>query len=236
MFKSNINRLINNSGKLMALFGIMAALAVMLVGAPAASANTSSRGAATDYGKLTVYVSNATTGAQVAKAAVEVYDANSPTVKVVARGTTNERGEFASYVPVGAFNVKVAAEGFSEAWQQTSVKRGQSVQMKVALQATSTDPAVSPVPEGKLSVHVLNGQNGDVAINATVVVYDINGNGITKGVTDSYGYFATVLPAGDYSVKVFADGYQEFSQNAEIVPGEATVIKVALQSTDPAAY
>jgi len=225
VFKSNINKLINNSGKIMGLFGIMATLAVMLVGAPAASANRITAA----YGKITVYASNAATGTQISQATVLVLDTNA---NVVAKGATNERGEFASYVPIGTFTVKVSADGYKDNGQQASVKSGQSVQLKIALQPSSvTTVETSPVADGKLAVYALDATTGDAITEAAVLVLDVNANPVMKGVTDSRGYYAVMLRPGTYKVIVSATNYGEYGEAADIVPGEATMIKAPLMNS-----
>jgi hypothetical protein len=117
------------------MFGIMLALAVMLVGAPAASANN-----VTAEGKITVYAINATTGDSVPQATVAVYKANSPTVGTpILKGQTNSEGVFVSYIPAGKYRVVVAADGFNEYSQVITVEKGYNTQIKAPLTQSTSD-------------------------------------------------------------------------------------------------
>lgn len=119
--------------KIIGMFGIMLALAVMLVGAPAASANT-----VTAQGKLTVYAVNATTGDAVPHATVAVYDAYSPTVGTpVAKGTTGTTGVFVTYLRAGTYRVVVTADGFKSNSQYVTIEKGYNTDMKAALESAT---------------------------------------------------------------------------------------------------
>ena len=117
------------------MFGIMLALAVMLVGAPAASANS-----VTAQGKITVTAINATTGDAVPQATVAVYDANSPTAGTPkVKGQTDASGVFSSYIPAGKYRVVVAADGFSEYTQYVTIEKGYNTSVKAALVQGTSD-------------------------------------------------------------------------------------------------
>ena len=130
-----MKKIINNASKIMGMFGIMLALAVMLVGAPAASANSIT---ATGQGKLTTYVINETTGDAIAQATIAVYKANSPaTADPVLKGTTDNTGVFASYLPAGKYRVVVTANGYSQFSEYVVIEKGYNTSIKVALQSAS---------------------------------------------------------------------------------------------------
>jgi 5-hydroxyisourate hydrolase-like protein (transthyretin family) len=228
--KTIINNTSKNISKIMGMFGIMLALAVMLVGAPAASANSRT---ATSQGKLTVTVVNETTGAAIPAATVAVYQANSPTAGTpVAKGSTSATGVYATYLSAGSYSVVVAADGYTETNQYVTVEKGYNTSVKAALKSSAEDmAATSPIADGKLSVYALDANTGSAIVQATVVVYDANGNAIAKALTDSNGYFAMVVRPAEYKVQVIASGYADFSEGAGVVPGETTVIKAGLQST-----
>ena len=119
--------------KIIGMFGIMLALAVMLVGAPAASANT-----ATAQGKLSVYAIDATSGNAVSQATVAVYDATSPTVGTpVAKGTTSSTGVFVTYLRAGTYRVVVTADGFKSNSQYVTIEKGYNTDIKAALESAT---------------------------------------------------------------------------------------------------
>ncbi len=121
--------------KIIGMFGIMLALAVMLVGAPAASANS-----VTAQGKITVTAINATSGDAVPAATVAVYKADSPTVGTpVLKGQTDASGVFSSYIAAGKYRVVVAADGFNEYSQYVTIEKGYNTQVKAALTQSTSD-------------------------------------------------------------------------------------------------
>jgi len=120
--------------KIIGMFGIMLALAVMLVGAPAASASS-----ATAEGKITVYAINASSGDSIPQATVAVYKANSPTAgSYVLKGQTDASGMFVSYIPAGKYRVVVDADGFKQFTQYITVEKGYNTQLKAPMQPATT--------------------------------------------------------------------------------------------------
>ncbi len=233
--KTIINNTSNNISKVMGMFGIMLALAVMIVGAPAASANSRT---ATSQGKLTVTVINETTGDAVPAATVAVYEANSPTVGTpVAKGSTSATGVYATYLSAGSYRVVVAADGYNEASQYVTIEKGYNTSVKAALKSSIEDTAVTAATTaaaptaggpGMLHVNAVDASTGKPISSATVVVYDINGNAVAKDTTDNNGNISIELQAGEYKVDVIVSGYAEFRKAVTITTGEDTAVTAKL--------
>jgi hypothetical protein len=135
-----------NLVKAFGMFGMMLALAATLVASPApASAARYSGGGVTPgatptYGKLHVFVSDASTSESLVQAGVLVYDANG---KVVAKGETDKTGFFGTDLVTGNYKIQVIAKGYKDFSQGATINPRSVASIKAALQP---DPAPSILP------------------------------------------------------------------------------------------
>ncbi|MFL5734661.1 MAG: carboxypeptidase regulatory-like domain-containing protein [Chloroflexia bacterium] len=97
--------------------------------------------------------------------------------------------------------------------------------------------AYAPQPNGKLGVYAIDAVKGAAVPGAQVVVINQAGQSVAKGLTRADGSFSTSLPAGLYKVAIFAKGYKQQSEAAEVKSGETTITKIGvepLNTVDPA--
>ena len=86
---------------------------------------------------------------------------------------------------------------------------------------------------GKISVYAVDAIKGDDVAGATVAVYNQQGELVIKGSTDANGYFSTYSCPGTFKVKVFANGYKEYTQVVTVADNATSTVKAALQPASP---
>ena len=95
---------------------------------------------------------------------------------------------------------------------------------------TVSTPQSDKIATGKLGLYAIDAATGKTLAGANVVVVDlVMGQSVAKGVTRADGTYSTALPTGPYKVVAFAPGYKPQSEFAKIAPGEATILKIAIQ-------
>jgi uncharacterized surface anchored protein len=220
------------------MFGIMLAMAVMLVGAPAASAASATPTSRLAQGKVAVSVVDAVKGNTIAGAFVMVSDMAGNTV---AKGTTNATGIYTTSLPKGMYVVTVSAENYKTVDQIVTIEGGKVTAVKSDLQpnisatpdppATSDPPPASLVADGTLIVYALDANMGNTIAGANVVVVDINGRVVAESTTDASGSFTIELYPSEYKVQVSAKGYDTFRTSVGIAPAQKTELKADLRTT-----
>lgn len=108
-------------------------------------------------------------------------------------------------VAPGQHTVRVTANGFQEFNQTVNVRTGENVPVRVNL--------VAIVQNGTLQITNAP-QNAQIFINGSSVG---NGNG------------RITLPAGQYSVRIAAPGFQDFNQTVNVQGGQVTTVQANLQ-------
>ncbi|WP_071659384.1 YceI family protein [Streptomyces humi] len=102
------------------------------------------------------------------------------------------------------------------------------------VQRTSPLAAVHIPPDaGVLSCRVLDPVNEPVA-NAEFAVSDAMGRTVVSGGADPYGSFMTTVPAGEYRLAVFAEGFTPYRATAQVGENSlASLGDVTLQVAQP---
>ena len=115
------------------------------------------------------------------------------------------RGDTRRTVPAGQYTVRVSLGGFQDFQQAITVQGGQTVTVNANLNAVSVN--------GQLQVNV-NPDGANVSLDGVLI-----GRGDTN----------RVLPAGQYTLRVSAAGYQDFQQTVTIQNGQITRVNASLQ-------
>jgi hypothetical protein len=100
----------------------------------------------------------------------------------------------------------------------------------------TTESAVSSLkaaPDGKLALFVINRTDGSRVAGAQVVVIDVSGRSVAKGLTGADGYFATLVPAGIYKVAIIAKGFLPAGQVTEVKSNQGTLFKIGVLPVHP---
>ena len=134
-----------------------------------------------------------------------VVNVNSNGANVSLDGVLIGRGDVRRVVPAGQYTVRVSLGGFQDFQQVVNVQAGQTVTVNVNLNAISVN--------GQLQVNV-NPNGANVSLDGVL---------IGRGDTDR------VLPAGQYTLRVSAAGYQDFQQTITIQNGQTLRVNVSLQ-------
>ena len=117
------------------------------------------------------------------------------------------RGDTRRVVPAGQYTVRVSLGGFQDFQQAITVQAGQTVTVNANLNAIAVN--------GTLQVNV-NPDGASVSLDGVLI-----GRGDTN----------RVLPAGQYTLRVSAAGYQDFQQTVNIQNGQTTRVNASLQQT-----
>lgn len=134
-----------------------------------------------------------------------VVNVNSNGANVSLDGVLIGRGDTSRVVPAGQYTVRVTLGGFQDFQQVVNVQAGQTITVNVNLSAVSVN--------GQLQVNV-NPDGANVSIDGVLI-----GRGDTT----------RVLPAGQYTLRVSAAGYQDFQQTITIQNGQTLRVNVSLQ-------
>jgi subtilisin family serine protease len=154
-------------------------------------------------GTLAGTVSNASTGAPLSGAQVNV------TGPVNRSATTGASGTYQFTLPVGSYSITVSAFGFDNASATVTITEGQT---------TTQDFPLTPAPSGSLSGTV-SSASGPVA-NATVT---ITGTPIAPATTNASGQYSFAsVPNGTYTVTVTAGGCFGTVSQSVMVNGDTT--------------
>src|SRR5687767_14074475 len=100
-----------------------------------------------------------------------------------------------------------------------------------AASASDLSPSNSPVPVVEQQAGILQVLVGFPTAStqqATVSVYSVSGDVYYSAVTGPNGEVSLKVPAGAYTVRIAAKGYQTVTQEVKIASGETTLVKVAL--------
>ncbi|HEY0640739.1 MAG TPA: S8 family serine peptidase [Pseudonocardiaceae bacterium] len=160
-------------------------------------------------GTLTGTVTNASTGAPVAGAAVRV------TGGVTRDLTTDATGRYTTVLPVGSYTVTASAFGFGGGTATVTVTEGAT---------TTRDFALTPAAAHPVTGRVLD-TAGNALANATVT---IGGTPIPPATTDASGaYSFASVPAGSYQVTAAA-GLCATPQTRALIVDGAEVLDFAL--------
>ena len=115
------------------------------------------------------------------------------------------RGDTRRTVPAGQYTVRVSLGGFQDFQQAINVQGGQTVTVNANLNGIAVN--------GTLQVNV-NPDGANVSLDGVLI-----GRGDTN----------RVLPAGQYTLRVSAAGYQDFQQTVNIQNGQTTRVNASLQ-------
>ncbi|MFC2071163.1 carboxypeptidase regulatory-like domain-containing protein, partial [Chloroflexota bacterium] len=154
--------------------------------------------------------------------------------------TTNASGHYQlSSLPSGEYEVFAYATGFAREWyseNSTDIHaKEQATAVTVAVLADTPDINLSLVPGGTISGHVYQSDNTTPIISgARVYVYGSDNLTYSFGWTILDGsYETTGLLAGDYTVKVAAEGYVTEWYDDVYEQGEATPVTVTVPDDTP---
>ena len=115
------------------------------------------------------------------------------------------RGDTRRVVPAGQYTVRVSLGGFQDFQQAITVQGGQTVTVNADLRAISV--------------------NGTLEVNVSPNGANVSLDGVLIGRGDT----SRVLPAGQYTLRVSAAGYQDFQQTVNIQNGQTTRVNASLQ-------
>jgi Tol biopolymer transport system component len=153
-------RLMETSGLL-----LLVVLAALVLGAP-----TTQAGSGPTPGMFRMYVSDATSRANVAGATVSVRGKNG---QQVASGTTDAQGAYSVQLEQGEYQAMVAAQGYMTSTSTVRIRRGQTTSLRLALQpAVTTNPAPTPTPTS-VPIPLPSGTRTSIAHAARASDYDI---------------------------------------------------------------
>jgi protocatechuate 3,4-dioxygenase beta subunit len=159
--------------------------------------------------KFTGTVTDAETGLPIIGAIVEVFDLLDRPVTVA---LTNSEGVYTiTGLSEGAYRLRASAQGYG------SVAR----QSLLGVNDTNIENFALPASPASISGTVTIAGNGPLA-NASVSVYDMNGNIVGSSGTNREGtYSVRNLPSGQITVRVDATGYSEASRELVLERGES---------------
>ncbi|WP_175480088.1 carboxypeptidase-like regulatory domain-containing protein [Natrinema salaciae] len=131
--------------------------------------------------------------------------------------TTSESGCYALVLEPGEYALAVSADGYENASEDVTVDAGTTTTVNVTLELESTTGTV----EGTVT-----DADGEPVANATVTAGD------QEATTDANGSYVLELEAGDYTVTVSADGYEDASEDVTVEADATTTADVTLQQED----
>ena len=156
-------------------------------------------------GTLIGTVTNASNGAPISGARIDITGPSNRTLSTGADGT------YRSTLPTGDYTVAASAFGFQNASASVSITEGQT---------TTQDFALTPAAAYTVSGHVRDGAGNAVA-NAIVTIQNTPIPPVTTGADGSYS-FASV-PAGTYTMSASAGGCFGAQSQSVTVDGNETV-------------
>jgi Domain of unknown function (DUF4384)/PEGA domain len=109
-------------------------------------------------------------------------------------------------IPAGQRNIRVSANGYRDESATVNVAGGQTTRVNLTL-----DPIQ---------------QNGTLAINVSP---NINANVYVDGVLVGRGDTRINIPAGQRTIRVSANGYEDFQQTVNVVGGQTTTVNANLR-------
>jgi len=135
--------------------------------------------------------------------------------------TSNSSGAYViSDVPPGNYTVTVSADGYEDSSETITVTAGET---------ETLDFTLKPVPTtGTITGTVMDSSSGEVIANATVTV-----NGMSATSNSSGAYVISVVPPGNYTVTVSADGYEDSSETITVTAGETKTLDFTLKPVQP---
>jgi Domain of unknown function (DUF4384)/PEGA domain len=132
--------------------------------------------------------------------------ANVGGANVYVDGTLVGRTPLTLNIPAGQRNIRVTADGYREDTATVNVVGGQTTRFTANLQRIQ--------------------QNGTLSVNVSP---NVNANVYVDGVLVGRGDTRINIPAGQHTVRVTANGYQEFQQTVNIVGGQGITVSANLQ-------
>lgn len=143
--------------------------------------------------------------------------------KIVAKGFTTMAGYFTVSLPAGHYKYIVTATGYKPVGGEATIVSEQETVAEIAMS--------KEVVLGQVQIGVYDGMSSRIIpiANAVIIVYNVDGQLITKGVTDRFGKYGTTLNPGLYMLEVRATGYETERVTATIEPGQTYVTTVYMK-------
>lgn len=226
--------------KTLSIFGVMMALAGLLI-SNSPSASATSIGPSPSYGKVSAAPIFDSASSTVLNASIDVRNSNGA---VVAKGSASYGNSYTTTLPVGNYKVIATAPGFKSFSAAITVTKGATTMVKATLTsvtdppstitraapapAPSVEPAPVPAQLGKLNVSVSFPPNADAQPTVGVLVFDSIGNVVAKGEATNYSNFATQIAPGSYKVYIVASGYADYGEKIKVAANQTTVVKALL--------
>ena len=115
------------------------------------------------------------------------------------------RGDTTRVLPAGQYTLRVSAAGFQDFQQTVNIQNGQTTRANVTLQ---------PIQQVNGNLQIIAPAGSNVSIDGVL---------IARGNTNR------VLPAGQYTVRVTLNGFQDFQQVVNVQAGQITTVQANLQ-------
>ena len=114
------------------------------------------------------------------------------------------RGDTTRVLPAGQYTLRVSAAGYQDFQQTVNIQNGQTTRVNASLQQQQ--------------------------VNGTLQVFAPEGASVSiDGVLIGRGNTSRVVPAGQYTVRVTLNGFQDFQQVVNIQAGQTTTVQANLQ-------
>ncbi|MDF9745116.1 carboxypeptidase regulatory-like domain-containing protein [Natrinema salsiterrestre] len=128
--------------------------------------------------------------------------------------TTAEDGTYAVDLEAGEYTLEISAEGYQDASEEVAVEAGAT---------TTADVTLEPVPTDGTLEGTVTDTDGEPIADATVTVGD------QQTTTDENGTYSLELEAGEYSLAVSADGYEDASRTVTVEVETTTTADVTVE-------
>ena len=140
----------------------------------------------------------------------------------VAKGYTDKKGIYSVDLDAGTYTIEAAADGYLPKVGKVVLNPKQQTTVDLLLQKEALI--------GPMLVRVYDASaNRLLPISgANIVVYDVNGQVVTKGITDKLGKYDIYLAVGVYHLEVSAVGYQSIMVDAKVNPDRPYVVNARL--------
>ncbi|WP_226005885.1 carboxypeptidase regulatory-like domain-containing protein [Natrinema salinisoli] len=128
--------------------------------------------------------------------------------------TTGENGSYAVDIEPGEYTLEISAEGYQDASEDVTVEAGGT---------TTADVTLEPVPTDGTLEGTVTDTDGEPIADATVSAGDL------ETTTDENGTYSLQLEAGDYTLEVSAEGYEDASEDVTVEVESTTTADVTLE-------
>lgn len=209
-----ISTLKNRAFRAFALFGLVFALIITAMPAPAHAANWPTP--RPKIGILTLVAKDANSDQRIGAAKVTVTTGDA----IVIVGETNAKGLFEAKLPQGLYDVTVTANDYSPYAGPFKIAGGQTTDVEA--------PMAAIIRPGVVVVYAFDAFNNIPVAGATVEIWDLTGNAIYNGQTDEGGWFTMELMPGLYHLRVTAADFYKYDGDFKLAPAQKTAIDVAL--------